>query len=175
MRLDLLGIDIFPIGEDDDFLAPPRDEEIAIGIEIAQITGVEPPLAQHLRRGFRTIPISLHYDRASNRNLTRWNRALVYRLRVHNPSLNSRERSSHRTKDNLSRRIDESATRGFGQAVSIQNVDAEGIKIASDRRIKSRTASDQIAHACAEGSMNLSEESLASVDPQSPQRAVERH
>src|SRR6266852_9682498 len=69
VRLDLLGIHIFSISEDDDFLASPGDEKIAAGIEVAQITGIEPSVAKDLGRSLGAIPISLHDDRAADRNL----------------------------------------------------------------------------------------------------------
>ena len=41
--------------------------------------------------------------------------------------------------------------------------------------IEARAARHQVAHALAEGGVNLAEEDLAGVDSDSPQRAIERH
>ena len=94
MGLDLLGINIFSIGEYDDFLAPPGDEKIAAGIEVAQIARVEPAVAKHLGRSLRAIPISLHDDRAADRNLARRLSALFHRFWVHDLGFDARERPS---------------------------------------------------------------------------------
>ena len=42
---------------------------------------------------------------------------------------------------------------GFGQTVSLQDVDAEGVEVVSDLRIEARAAGDQVAHAVAEGAV----------------------
>ena len=104
MRLDLLGIDIFSIGEHDDFLAAPGNEKVAAGIEIAQIAGIEPSVAKHVGCGFRAIPISLHHDRAADGNLTRRLRAFFHRLRVHDFCFDTGKRPSDGAKYNVPRR-----------------------------------------------------------------------
>ena len=106
-------------------LRAPGDEQIAAGIEVAEIAGVEPSVAKHLGCGFRAIPISLHHDRAADRNLTRGRRAFFHRLRVHDFCFDSGKRPSDRAKYNVARRIDEGAAGGFRQAVRVQNVDAK--------------------------------------------------
>jgi len=72
---DLLGIDIFPVGENDDFLAASADEEVAAGIEVAEISGVQPAVAEHVGAGLGPVPISFHDDGAANGNLARGRRA----------------------------------------------------------------------------------------------------
>src|SRR5260221_5874086 len=136
---------------------------------------MEPAIAKHLRRSLRPIPISLHHDRAADRNLTRRRRALFYRLRLHNLCFDPGKRPSHRAKHDLARRVNEGSAGGFRQAVGVQNVNAKRIEIAGDGRIESRAAGYQVAHARAEGGMNLSKENLSSIDSSSPQRTVERH
>ena len=158
MRLDLFGINILSIGEHDHFLAPPGDKEIAAGIEVAQIAGVEPAVAQHLSRGLGTIPISLHYDRAADRNLTgRW-RAFFHRL-ADRRSCASTPGKGLPTEPNTmsSGRIEKGAAGRFGEAVGVENVDSERVKVAGDRGIEARAAGHQIAHARAEGGVDLAE------------------
>src|SRR5258708_24438116 len=57
----------------------------------------------------------------------------------------------------------------------MKNVDAKRIEIASNGGIESRAAGYQIAHASAEGGVNLSEENFAGLDSDSAQRAIDRH
>ena len=110
------------------------------------------------------------------RNLAHRRCAFFERLWVDNPGFDSGKRRSDRAKDNaLPGRIEEGAAGGFGQAVGVQNVDAERVKIAGDGGIEARTSGHQIAHASAEGGVNLSEEKFAGVDSEPPQPAVERH
>ena len=175
VRLDLFGIHIFSVGEHNHFLAPPGDEKIAAGIEIAEVAGVEPAVAKHLRRGLRAIPVSLHHDGAANRNFARWRRAVLHRFRVHNSCFDTGQRWSDRAKYNFPRGIEECAAAGFRKAVGVENVDAKRVKVAGDGRIKSRTSGHQIAHARAEGGVNLSEEKLAGVNSNAAQPTVERH
>src|SRR5258708_34555505 len=52
---------------------------------------------------------------------------------------------------------------------------AKRIEIAGDGRIESRAAGHQVAHASAEGGVNLSKENPSGIDSGSPQRTVERH
>src|SRR6266853_3934382 len=121
------------------------------------------------------MPLSLHGDRAADRNLARQGGAFFYRLRVHYSCFHSGKRPADGAKYNVPRRVDESAAGGFRQAVRIQNVDAKRIEIACNGGIESRAAGYQIAHASAEGGVNLSEENFAGVDSDSAQATVECH
>ena len=53
---------------------------------------------------------------------------------------------------------------GFGQTVGLQDVDAEGVEVVSDLRIEARAAGDQVAHAVAEGAVQLAEEDPAGIE-----------
>ncbi len=147
MCLDLFGIHIFSVGEHDHFLAPSGNEEIAAGIEVAEVAGVEPALAQGFGRGLGPIPISLHHDRAADGNLTCWRRAILHRFRVHDLGFDARKRPPDRTKYYVPRKVDKGAARGFRQAVRVQNVDAKRVKVAGDGGVESRTSGHQITHA----------------------------
>src|SRR5258708_22251792 len=129
----------------------------------------------HLGRSLGPIPIAIHPARAANRNLARRRRTFFYRLRVHDFCFDPGKRPSNGAKYNVPRRANEGAAGGLGQAVGVQNVDAERIKIAGDGWIESRASGYQIAHASAEGRVNLSEENFAGVESDSPQRTVQRH
>ena len=69
----------------------------------------------------------------------------------------------------------EGGTGGFGQTVGLQNVDAEGVEVVSDLGIEARAAGDQVAHAVAEGAVQLAEEDAAGIESHAAQTAVERH
>ncbi len=75
----------------------------------------------------------------------------------------------------MPRRVEEGAAGGFRQSVRVQNVDAKRVEVTGDGGIESRTPGHEIAHARAEGGMNLSEEKFAGVDANSAQPTVERH
>ena len=48
--LDLFGIDVFAGAEDDDVFGASADEVVAVGVGVGQVSGVEPAVAQDLRR-----------------------------------------------------------------------------------------------------------------------------
>ena len=64
---------------------------------------------------------------------------------------------------------------GLGQTVGLQDVDAEGVEVVSDLRIEARAAGDQVAHAIAEGAVQLAEKDAAGVESDRAQAAIERH
>ena len=47
---DLFGINVFAVGEDDEFLAASGDEQIAAGIEVAEVAGIKPAVLEAPRR-----------------------------------------------------------------------------------------------------------------------------
>src|ERR1700731_1178523 len=167
MRFDLLRVHIFSVGEHDDFLAPSGYEEIAAGIEVSEISGMEPAVAKYFRRRFRAIPVTLHHDRAANCNLTSGRRTVLQRLcvndlrlddlRLDDLRLDAGKRLPDRTKNHITRGVYKGPASSLGQSISIQNVDAKGVKILCNRRIEARTTRNQVAHARTESGMDFSE------------------
>src|SRR2546423_14995533 len=69
MRFNFFGINIFPVAQYDHFFLAPRQEEVAVGIEISQIAGQKPSVAHHGCRGVWPIPVTLHHNCATQRYL----------------------------------------------------------------------------------------------------------
>ena len=68
VRLDLLGIHILPIAEDDHFLLAPGEKQMSLGVEVSEVAGKKPAVAHHGISGIRTVPIALHHYRAAHRD-----------------------------------------------------------------------------------------------------------
>ena len=47
--LDVLGKDVEPLGRDDHFLLAAADEQLAVGVELADVAGVEPAVLERAR------------------------------------------------------------------------------------------------------------------------------
>ena len=61
----------FPLAEDDEFFLASGDEEIAAGIEVAEVAGVQPAVLDRFGGCVGTIPIALHDDRAADHDFAR--------------------------------------------------------------------------------------------------------
>src|ERR1700722_18632175 len=105
-------------------------------IEVTEIAGVEPAVAQDRRRRVGTIPVSLHDYRPAESHFTdRWT-ALFLRLRVDDFPFDVFHRFAHRANYIVVRRVDENCSRSFRKAVSLQDIDTEIAKILRDSRIE---------------------------------------
>ena len=71
MRLDLLGIYVLAIAENDHVLAASGDKEIAARVKVTEITGVEPSVFQDLGCSIRTVVVTLHDDGPANQDFAR--------------------------------------------------------------------------------------------------------
>ena len=175
VRLNLLRINIFSVRKHDHFFSAARDEQVTARIEVSQIARVEPAIAQNRRRGIWTIPVALHHNRPAQRNLPCCRRALFHRFRIDDLRFHCGKRRPDGPNHNLPRTVDKCAACCFRQAVSVQHVDPERIKIACNCRIKARTSRNQIAHVLAKRIVNLSKKKFAGVDPDSSQPAIDFH
>src|SRR5438270_12814790 len=70
MRLDLFRINILTVAEDDHVLAAAGDKEVSVSVNVSKIAGVQPPIAENLRRGIRTVVITLHYNWTADEDLS---------------------------------------------------------------------------------------------------------
>src|SRR5437879_12477769 len=68
MSLNLLGINILPVTEYNDFFLATSDEQVSLRIEIAEIACEQPAIFQHGSRRVLKVPVALHHDRAANRD-----------------------------------------------------------------------------------------------------------
>ena len=98
--------------------------------------------------------------RPANRDLAR-RRTFFLRLRIDDLAFDAGQGGPDRANHVVVGRVDECGAGGFGQAVGLQNVDAQSMEVARDLRVETRAAGHQIAHAVAEGGMNLAKEELS--------------
>ena len=69
--LHLGGIDVLAPGHDH-VLDPVVDVEVAVGVEVADVAGTEPPvLVDRLARRLRVVPVALHHLLAAHEDLPR--------------------------------------------------------------------------------------------------------
>ena len=85
-------------------------------------------------------------------------------LRIDNLSFHAGQRRSDGADHIVMGQRGEGRAGGFGQTVGLQDIDAKGVKVVSDLRIEARAAGDQVAHAVAEGAVQLAEEDPAGVE-----------
>ena len=162
--LDLFGIDVLAVAEDDDVFLATGDKQIAAGVEIAEIAGMQPAIFEYGGGGVRPVPVALHHDRALDGNFADGGSAIFAGLGIDNLSFHAGQRRSDGTDDVVMGQCGEGCAGGFGQTVGLQDVDAEGVEVVSDLRIEARAAGDQVAHAVAEGAVQLAEEDPAGVE-----------
>ena len=79
VRLDLFGVNILAIAQHDHFFFAPGEEEVPVRVEIAEVAGEEPSVAEDCGRRVRTVPITLHYHSAPQRDLANWGTVLLWR------------------------------------------------------------------------------------------------
>src|SRR5438445_11478989 len=163
MRLNLLGINILPVTEYNDFFLATSNEQVSLRIELAEIACEQPAIFQHGRGRLLPVPVALHHDRAANRDLAHgW--TFLLRLWINDLRFNPGKGRPYRADDIVRRLIGECRAGRLGQAIGLQHVNTERIKITRDLGIEARASSDQIPHAQAERGMQFAEEGSPSVD-----------
>src|SRR5215469_4810871 len=174
MPLDFFRIDVLPGTEDDYFFSAPGNEQISMGIEVAKVPGEQPAIVQNLAGRVRAIPVPFHDNGSTNGDFPK-NRTVLLRWGVHDAGFHTTERFSDRADDVVGRWGRECAAGGFGQAIGLQNVNAQSIEIAADLRVPARAAGDQVSHLVAEQAVNRAEKSLACIPPKRAGRTIEPH
>src|SRR2546428_12855930 len=95
MRLNLLGINILPVTEYNDFFLATSNEQVSLRIEIAEIACGPPAIFQHGRGRLLPVPVALHHDGTVNRALADgW--AFFLRLWIHDLRFNPGLGGPHR-------------------------------------------------------------------------------
>ena len=124
MCFDLFRINILAIAEDDDFFHSPGNKQIFPRVEISDVASVQPAIFQHGGSRVRPVPITFHYDGTANRNLA--DRLDIFSgwLRIDNPSLRTRQRSTYGPNHVVVGCSKERSTGGLSEAVSLKDVDA---------------------------------------------------
>src|SRR5947209_8082738 len=163
MSLNLLGINILPIAEYNDLLFATSNEQVSRRIEIAKIACEQPTICQDGGRRLLSVPVALHHDCTANRDLAD-GRAFFLRLWINDLPFNPGKGWPYRADDIVRRLSGERGASRLGQAIGLQHVNPERIKITRDLGIETRTSSDQIPHALAERGVQFAEEGSPSVD-----------
>src|SRR5438094_1747857 len=174
MSLNLLGINILPIAEYNDLLFATRNEQVSRRIERAKIACEQPTICQDGGRRLLSVPVALHHDGTVNRDLAD-GRAFLLRLWFNDLRFDPGKRWSYRADHIVRRLVGECRAGRLGQAIGLQHVNTERIKITRDLGIEARAASDQIPHAQAERGMQFAEESPPGVDAYRTQRTIYVH
>jgi hypothetical protein len=138
MSLQFFGINIFAVGKYDDVFAPPRDAEIAVGINEAKVSG-EKPSALDGGCSFGGITVvPLHDDRPANQNLSN-----AFIVRFVDADRDATDRTSNRADAVGFHRRDRRSGRSFRQTVSLKQRVAEVVEILCNFRIEMRAAAGQ--------------------------------
>ena len=82
-------------------------------------------------------------------------------MRIDDLGLDAFQRLADGANDVLIRRIDERAAGSFGQAVGLQHINAERMKIPANLGIEARASGHQKPHALAEQIVNVGETKFA--------------
>src|SRR2546421_4109679 len=98
MRLNLLGINILPVTEYNDFFLATSNEQVSLRIEMAEISREQPAIFQHGSRCVLTVPVALHHDGTVNRDLAD-GRAFFLRLWINDPRFNPGKGRPYRADD----------------------------------------------------------------------------
>ena len=179
MRLNLLGINILPVAEHNQFFLATSKEQVTVGVEVAEIARVEPSVAQHRRGCIRAVPVALHHERPAQCDFARGWAVVFLRSRVvgreNDPGLYALHGFAYRSDDIVVRRICKHRRGCFRQAVGLQHVNAEIVKVLRDLRVEARTSRDQIAHLLAEGFMDLAKQNRTGVNPHLAQCPIDSH
>src|SRR6266576_155944 len=119
MCFDLFRINILAVAEDDDFFHSSGDKQISPLVEISDVASVQPTIFQHGGRSVRPLPVTLHYDGTTNRNLA--DRVAIFSgwLRIDNPSLRTWQCSAYGPNHVVVWRSEERTTGCLREAVSL--------------------------------------------------------
>src|SRR5262249_42881462 len=128
---NFFGINVFARAGYNDLFLSPGDKQIAPRIQVPEVAGVEPTIADRLSRGIWAVVITLHHNAAPDNDLANRKRRTFRGLRVHNLDLDAVKRLAYGTHHVGFRRSDESAATHLCQAVSLEHVKTQVLEIVS--------------------------------------------
>src|SRR4051812_32325212 len=164
--------------EDDHFLLASGDEEVALGVEVAEVAGAQPSVFDDFSGSVGPVPITLHDNGPAQPDLSDGlpvGTGLHFHLRVRDLHVEARNRAADRADKASPRRAYGAGAAAFGKSVGLDDVESEGLKVAADLRVETRAAGDEITDLRAQRLMRLGEEELAQVDARIARRARELH
>ena len=123
--LDLAGIDVVAAADDQVLLAI-DDEEVAVLVDLREVTGVEPAAAHRLGRRVGTLPVALHHVRALDDDLPHLALRDLLVVLVEDLHLDVADRRADRAGLALAVGVVEGCDRrGLAQPVPLQDLRAE--------------------------------------------------
>ncbi len=138
--------DFFAVGQDDDILEPPRNDDMTGIVECRPITRVEPPLGIDCRFSCAGIvPVPRHDVRSPYQQFD-----VVGKFDLH-----SRQGTSDGFGPVVFRSIDRNHGARLGKSIALQNREPERNEYAGDFRVEGRSAADCNPYPPAEGSENF--------------------
>ena len=148
VSFDFFGVDVFAVAEDDDIFLASGDEEVAVGIAVAEVAAAEPSVAIHGGSDVGPLVVSGHDDAAAKGDFADAGAAVLgRRLAVEDFHFVAGQRLADRAHDVRAGRRDAGGAAGFGHAVTLQHGETHGFELASDGRVEARASGDEVAHA----------------------------
>ena len=139
-RLDPCRRDVVAARVDDQILLAIGDVQLPVGVDAADIAGVEPAVAQHRGGGLRIAPVAQHQERATHHDL-----AVAGDL-----EFDLGQRLAHGVHLGAAGAVDADQRCGFGLAVALIDRKAQSGEEQADLGIERCAARDQRLHAAAE-------------------------
>ena len=138
--LDVLGVDVRAVREDDHVLRAAAQRQEAVGVELAEIAGVVPAVDQAGTGRLFVLPVAGEDVRAAHEDLA------VLR----DPDLDTRQRHADGRHVLLVEPIEGHARRALGRPVPLEDVDAHVLPAVAEGGIERRPARDDVTELTAE-------------------------
>ena len=120
VRFDFFGIDVLAVAEDDDVFLASGDEEVAVGVAVAEVAAAEPAVAIHGGGGIGPLVVSGHDDAAAKGDFADAGAAVLgRRLAVEDLHFVAGQRLADGAHHVVVGRCDAGGAAGFGHAVSL--------------------------------------------------------
>ncbi len=159
--LELVRVHVLARRPQDHLLDPPDDDELPAVVEAAQVSGVQPAFAQHLRRRVLVLVVAEHHVRPLGQHLA--DAALV---RVRDLDVDAGQRAAHAAGHRLlARALGGDDRRRLGHAVALVQLEAEPEEVLHHVGRQRGAAADEQAQAPAQLAVDREEQDLAQVEP----------
>ena len=162
---DLGGRDVLAAGRDHDVALAVAEPQRAIGVQRADVAGVEPAVPQRLGRLFGPVAVARKYARPADQD---------FAIR-RDAQLGAAHRAANAVQRNRPGRVDRCHAGAFGLPVHLDHVDAEP-EVPTDhlRRYRRGAAADQAAAAKAQHAPGIAQRGPVGDAPQHAQRQWHR-
>ena len=145
--LDLLGVDVLAVREDDEVLLAAGDVEDVVLVQLAIVAGAEVAVVvEGVLGGSLVLVVAQHDVRASDADL-----ALAVLVGVANHDGVDIEHGADTAPHHAAAAVDGDDGRALGDAVAVEGRDADGLEEGEDLGVDGRAARDDHLHLAAEG------------------------